>query len=308
MQKHIIKLIYNLYQKLKKITWLSPILVIAKEFFWERGYQRYIFWNRTKYKLQQLTVTLGYLEAVIDGLYQARINLERQVNEQQAQLNQEIQFARDELMFELRKQLKLKPDSPAITAVSNQSDVSGCSSVQSINKTASLILNEKKLQSLTEIHLNLGCGKKHLANKVNIDNRHLPGVDILAPVDQLPFEGEAIQSIYAAHLLEHFPHQYLQDVLLPYWHSLLKPGGELNLIVPDALAMMNSFHRGEMSFEDFALLTFGKQDYEGDFHYVMFSVESLTELLKATGFRDISVVEQARRNGLCFEMEVLAFK
>lgn len=308
MQKLIIQLIYSLYQKLKKITWLSPVLVMAKNFFWERGYQRYIFWNRTKYQLQQLTVTLGYLEAVIDGLYQARINLERQVNQQQAQFNQEIQFVRDELMFELRKQLKLKPNSPPVTAISNQSNDSGCSSQKSFNNVTSSILNEKKLQSLTEIHLNLGCGKKPLANKVNIDNRQLPGVDILAPVDQLPFEGEVIQSIYAAHLLEHFPRQYLQDVLLPYWHSLLKPGGGLNLIVPDALAMMNSFHRGEMSFENFALITFGKQDYEGDFHYVMFSVESLTELLKATGFRDISVVEQARRNGLCFEMEVLAFK
>ena len=308
MKKHITKLIYNLYQKLKKITWLSPVLLIAKNFFWERGYQHYFFWNKTKYQLQQLTVTLGYLEAVIDGLYQARINLERQVNEQQAQLNQEIQFARDELMFELRKQLKLKPDSPPVTAISNQSSNGSCSSGKSFNNANSLILNEKKLQSLTEIHLNLGCGKKPLANKVNIDNRQLPGVDILAPVDQLPFEGGVIQSIYAAHLLEHFPRQYLHDVLLPYWHSLLKPGGELNLIVPDALAMMNSFYRGEMSFEDFALITFGKQDYEGDFHYVMFSAESLTGLLKATGFRDISVVEQARRNGLCFEMEVLAFR
>lgn len=308
MRKLINNLIYKLYQKLKKITWLSPILGYAKIFIWERGYRRYIFWNKTKYQLQQHSVTLGYLQAVIDGLYQARINLERQVNEQGADLNREIQFARDELMFELRKQLKLKPDFPSVAGSSNKSDISSYSSVDSSNKIASSILNVKKIQSLSEIHLNLGCGKKPLANKVNIDNRHLPGVDILAPVDQLPFEGEVIQSIYAAHLLEHFPYQYLQDVLLPYWRSLLKPGGELNLIVPDALAMMNSFHRGEMSFDEFALITFGKQDYEGDFHYVMFSVESLTVLLKASGFRDISVVEQARRNGLCFEMELLAYK
>ena len=53
-------------------------------------------------------------------------------------------------------------------------------------------------------------------------------------------------------------------------------------------------------------MTFGEQEYAGDFHFNMFSQESLRELLSAAGFVNIEMVEVGRRNGVCYEMEIAA--
>src|SRR5690606_15482577 len=102
-------------------------------------------------------------------------------------------------------------------------------------------------------------------------------------VDNLPFAEGTVDGIYAAHLLEHFPKRYLLDVLLPYWRSLLKPGGTLELVVPDSEAMLAAHQRGEIDFATLAEVTFGKQDYDGDFHYAMYSPASLVALLEEAG-------------------------
>jgi hypothetical protein len=72
--------------------------------------------------------------------------------------------------------------------------------------------------------------------------------------------------------------------------------------------MINDYINGEMPFEDLRKVTFGAQDYEGDFHYNMYSISTLTELLNKAGFHDITVIEDNRKNGLCREMEVIARK
>lgn len=70
--------------------------------------------------------------------------------------------------------------------------------------------------------------------------------------------------------------------------------------------MMNDFSQGEMTFDDLRKVTYGSQDYEGDFHYNMFSVESLTNILIQAGFKRVELIEDNRKNGLCREMELIA--
>lgn len=79
-------------------------------------------------------------------------------------------------------------------------------------------------------------------------------------------------------------------------------------MVPDGEAMFAGLAVGTFPFEDFREVLFGGQDYEGDFHYNLFTPESLSSLLVETGFSNVRVVERGRRNGKCFEFEILASK
>jgi len=162
----------------------------------------------------------------------------------------------------------------------------------------------RALQAAGALRVNVGCGHVPLEAYLNTDMRELPGVDVVADAAGLPFDPGSVAEIHAAHLLEHFPIEHLRRVVLPHWHGLLRPGGELRAIVPDAEAMLADFAAGQMSFDDLREVTYGLQEYDGDYHYTMFARGQLAGLLREAGFVDVAFAAQGRRNGKCREMEI----
>jgi predicted SAM-dependent methyltransferase len=136
--------------------------------------------------------------------------------------------------------------------------------------------------------------------------RRLPGVDVVAPLDRLPYEPESVDEIFSAHVLEHFPQAALERQLLPYWLSMLAPGGVFRGVVPDVDAMIDQYRDGSISFEELRQVVYGGQEYEGDFHNTAFTPESLSALLTDAGFVDVELVERGRVNGACLEFELTA--
>jgi predicted SAM-dependent methyltransferase len=202
-----------------------------------------------------------------------------------------VEFVRRELMFEMRY---------GATAPGAEGEKLSATSE---------ILEPAKVEQARQgsgIRLNLGCGHVPLPGYLNVDRRALPGVDVVAEVDQLPFAKGEVAEICSAHLLEHFPLEQLRRELLPYWVSLLRADGVLRAIVPDGANMARAFVSEEYSFETLRQVTFGGQDYDGDFHYNMFSVESLSQVLREAGFTRIDVVAENRENGGCKEFEIVA--
>lgn len=157
-----------------------------------------------------------------------------------------------------------------------------------------------------ELRLNLGCGHIPLEGYVNVDMRDLPGVDVIAHVGSIPVEAGTIDEVYSAHLVEHFPQEMMRRQLLPYWRSLLKPGGRFRAVAPDGDAMIRAASAGSYDPEDFREVLFGAQDYNGDFHYNLLWPESFADLLREAGFDDVDVPVRGRRNGKCFEFEIVA--
>ncbi len=158
------------------------------------------------------------------------------------------------------------------------------------------------------VRLNLGAGHHPIDGFVNVDARELPGIDVVADVAALPFRPGSIQAIHSAHLLEHFPQERLRRRLLPHFRDLLVPGGEFSAVVPDAEAMLRAHAQDEQafSFDRLRLVTFGEQEYDGDYHHTMFTPSSLTALLEEAGFVDVAVPVCGRLNGECFEFEITA--
>lgn len=170
--------------------------------------------------------------------------------------------------------------------------------------TEKVVLSPEKLEDA--VRLNLGCGHVPLAGFVNVDMRQLPGVDIIAPIDDIPVRPGTVSEIFSSHLLEHFPQEELRRRLLPYWVSLLAPGGLFRAVVPDGEAMLAKAAEGSYPFHDFREVLFGSQDYTGDFHYNMFTPASLSDLLGEAGFDEIAIPARGRQNGRCYEFEIQA--
>ena len=152
----------------------------------------------------------------------------------------------------------------------------------------------------------MGCGHIALPDYINVDARELPGVDIVGDVVDLQLPDGSVSEIFSAHLLEHFPQEQLQRSILPHWRNLLRPDGKFRAIVPDTEAMLIALKQDQMSYEDFREVIFGAQDYAGDFHFNMFTAASLKNILIQGGFHDVDILDQGRRNGKCFEFEILA--
>jgi predicted SAM-dependent methyltransferase len=201
-----------------------------------------------------------------------------------------VEFVRRELMFEMRYGASTPSDEP-----------------DRLKAETEIVSPEKlAIARKTGIRLNLGCGHICVEGYLNVDRRRLPGVDIVAEVDVLPFEAGDVTEIRSAHLIEHFPQEQLRRTLLPYWFGLLRPGGDFIVIAPDAQAMMTNYVAGEYPFEQIREVTFGGQDYDGDFHYNMLTTGSVTKLLEEAGFVNVRIVAENRVNGACKEFEIAA--
>ncbi|MGZ4737615.1 MAG: class I SAM-dependent methyltransferase [Ilumatobacteraceae bacterium] len=159
-----------------------------------------------------------------------------------------------------------------------------------------------------DIRLNLGAGHIAIDGFVNVDMRELPGIDVVAPIENLPFEPGTIAEIFSSHTVEHFPEQELRRKLLPYWIGLLRPGGVFRAIVPDLEAMTKAYTNGELSFETLRAVTYGGQEYEGDFHFTGFTPESMSRLLVDSGLKQPTIIASGRPNGDCLEFEISAVK
>ena len=222
-------------------------------------------------------------------LQSVRQNIQ-QIRENFAATWERIEFTRCEMLYEMKYGRR----------------ISGASAPR---VEARIVAPEKVAASCQlGLKLNLGCGHIPVEGYVNVDRRELPGVDVVADVGDLPFEEGGVQEIFSAHLLEHFPQEMLRRRLLPFWRTLLMPGGSFRAVVPDGEAMLAGIARGSYSFSDFREVLFGAQDYDGDFHFNLFAPDSLCGLLEEAGFKDIRVNARARPNGKCFEFEVSAVK
>jgi SAM-dependent methyltransferase len=256
--------------------------------------------SRTHQRLAEVDAALTVIRAEFDGFNRSIPLLLGSVSAQGAgersfrrsldELGRRVEFVRKEVLFELRYGQRPGQESEG-------ADVEG------------RVVNLAKLARMQgSIRLNLGAGHVGKAEHLNVDARALDDIDVVADIRHLPFEKGTIAEIYSAHVLEHFPIEELRTVLLPYWASLLRPGGEFVAVVPDMETMINEYVAGRMDFEELREVTYGTQEYEGDFHYNGFSQASLRALLETSGLTDVSIRASARRNGMCYEMEIVGVR
>jgi SAM-dependent methyltransferase len=78
--------------------------------------------------------------------------------------------------------------------------------------------------------LDIGCGRRKLPGSIGLDSRGVPGVDVVADLNErLPFKSEQFDAVNADQVLEH-----IGDLpgLVSEVHRVLRPGGFLVAHVP----------------------------------------------------------------------------
>ena len=129
------------------------------------------------------------------------------------------------------------------------------------------------------IKLNLGAGGTELPGYTAIDRK------LGTEVYPLEYEDFSVVEIRASHILEHFGHGQVFDVL-QNWVSKLKVGGLLKIAVPDLRNISERYLQGERL--NVSGYLFGGQADEDDYHKCCFDRETLTQLMQAAGLEDIS--------------------
>ena len=125
--------------------------------------------------------------------------------------------------------------------------------------------------------LNLGSGDTPLDGYDNIDIKQ---GRVAYPLDTI--ETGSVDEVRASHLLEHFTRAE-QLPILKEWSRVLKPGGLLQIAVPDFDRIVGAYQRPNAGANPLEMYLMGGQTDAVDQHKVIYNPGKLRALLKAAG-------------------------
>lgn len=131
------------------------------------------------------------------------------------------------------------------------------------------------------IKLNLGSGSSPMDGYRNLDIKTCHEIYPLRN-----YADGSADEVRASHILEHFPHGQIAEVVKE-WARVLKPGGRLKIAVPDFDFIVKAYSNGHR--DDFRLehYLFGGQTDADDFHKAFFNEDKLKKILEDAGLQDI---------------------
>jgi predicted SAM-dependent methyltransferase len=139
-----------------------------------------------------------------------------------------------------------------------------------------------------KIILDLGCGQTdaYFPNEgaaIRVDLREDGQPDYVCDVRQLPFDDHYADVVYSSHTLEHFG-RWETETVLDEWLRVLKPGGELRLVIPDVTWAAQEIVGGKYS-ADACNVLYGQQEYSLNYHKMGFTPALIRTLLEERGLK-----------------------
>ncbi len=169
--------------------------------------------------------------------------------------------------------------------------------------------------------LEIGPGRERIPGFETLNVRAGGRLDyVVDAARKLPFPDATFEIIYASHVLEHVP-WYMTDRVLREWVRVLRPGGVLEIWVPDALKIAEAFvaaeRDGDRRFEEdgvfryneqrdpcrwMAFRTFSYGDGTGatdhpNWHRAAFSPRHLKACLETAGLTEIRRLDRSEVRG-----------
>jgi predicted SAM-dependent methyltransferase len=103
----------------------------------------------------------------------------------------------------------------------------------------------KQYRGQKDLLLNLGAGRVGFERWVNVDSFRGKNIDCVSDIrKKLPFDNASVRGIFCEHFLEHL--DYTEEVphFLSECYRVLKPGGVIRIIVPDAEKYLRGYAAG----------------------------------------------------------------
>jgi len=141
------------------------------------------------------------------------------------------------------------------------------------------------------IRLNLGCGNFPMKGFINVDQFESVHPDLLADATDLPYGPNSVDEIYCGHMLEHLSWDEGQAALRHWW-TVLKPGAELSIVVPDFDVLGKAYFDKPSPEELKKLNDYFMYSYVQDsLHRYFYSGALLKQAMEMSGFQRIEKME-----------------
>lgn len=146
-----------------------------------------------------------------------------------------------------------------------------------------------------DLMLHLGAGQHIIPGWVNVDARRNPGIDRVIDLRRrLPFQDESVRYVFSEHVIEHFDYYNEIPGLLKEIHRILKSGGAIRIVVPNAEKCVEFYCRKDRNLFSFLPATINTP-MEGlaliftsfGYHQFAYDFETLCLALKNAGFDDV---------------------
>ena len=137
------------------------------------------------------------------------------------------------------------------------------------------------------VKLNIGCGDEVLEGYINldphIDNEGIIKEDFITYAQGI--EDNYFDEILCEAVLEHTPHSAALGFLMEMFR-ILKPGGKVDIVVPDMDYLFTYWHHSSDAhrWTDLRFKIFGRQDRGGQYHLSPWNTSILEEHLQRAGF------------------------
>ena len=135
--------------------------------------------------------------------------------------------------------------------------------------------------------IDIGCGDRKRPGFIGVDVRKTKAVDVIADARKLPFRDSCFDYVYSSHLIEHFSHREVKNVLIELVRVLRK-GGTIEIRCPDLRARCLLFFLNP-TWQN-VINIYGAQDYPENTYKCGFSFGLLKSLLKSVGITDVQRV------------------
>ncbi|HVU56145.1 MAG TPA: methyltransferase domain-containing protein [Puia sp.] len=158
-----------------------------------------------------------------------------------------------------------------------------------------LFMNKKRMKD--KVLLNVGCGPVPKDHFINLDYFWCPEIDVCWDITakKYPFPDNSLEGVYTEHCLEHIPYEKCFENLKEF-HRILKPGGTLRIIVPDAEIYLNAYQAKKT--DEKVRLPYDENEetpiisinriFRGHGHLFIYDFQTLQMNLSKIGFRNIT--------------------
>lgn len=190
------------------------------------------------------------------------------------------------------------------------------------------LLAARRFRNAQNLLVNLGAGTMGKPGWINVDAFSFPGINCTYDMRRgLPFADASVRGIFCEHFFEHIDYHEEAPVLLRECHRVLKPGGVLRLIVPDAGAYLRAYsEEGWDSLTRIRPLKPGRVDFyfgqryqskmeavnvvfrQGAEHKYAYDAETLMNLLRRCGFARVQQQQfgRSRMPEICLDQQMRA--
>jgi len=153
------------------------------------------------------------------------------------------------------------------------------------------------------IKLDLGGGDHPAQGYINVDIKYYPQVDLLLDITKLheAFPPKSIDGLTCRDTLQCFSHTEIRRIL-KNWHTSMKPRSKICVQVYDINEVTRAYAAGEIDFDKFRVVVFGRQKDQHTIYQNCFTEESLIQLLERSGF----VIQETLRPPM--RIKVIAIK